>query len=255
VPPPAAPAPGGYSQYGGPQYAQPQAGSDVSNAFQYGWTKFQQNFGQIIIAVAVWFVLLIVLQVVSWMVQSAIYGANEDCTTTSFGVRYCTNDTSWWTVMLVSGVFGLAFFIAQYVGSYAVIRGALAITGGQPLNTAAMFNMDHFVPFLITGIVVSLITFVGMLLCFLPGIVAWFFLFMAPYYAADKGMGVGEALRASVTTMNRNLARMITFFIGSFIAYLVGALLCGVGLLVAMPVVVIASAYMYKTANGEPIAA
>ena len=54
--------------------------------------------------------------------------------------------------------------------------------------------------------------------------------------------------------MNRNLARMIGFFVASIIAYIIGAILCGIGLLVAIPVVIIASAYMYRTTNGEPVA-
>jgi uncharacterized membrane protein len=39
------------------------------------------------------------------------------------------------------------------------------------------------------------------------------------------------------------------------IAIFVGALLCGLGLFVAVPVCVIAQAYAYKVLRGQPVAA
>jgi uncharacterized membrane protein len=233
---------------------QPQAGADVSTAFQYGWSKFQQHFGQIAIAIAVWIGATIVFVGIAWAVTAAVASGTTDCTTTSFGTEFCTNDAGWGSILLVSGIWSLGVFVAQFVGTYAIIRGALAITAGRPLTTSELFDMKNFVPFILVGLVVSVITAIGSFLCYIPGLIAWFFLFLAPYYAADRGMGVGEALRASVTTMNRNLARMIGFFVASIIAYIIGAILCGIGLLVAIPVVIIASAYMYRTTNGEPVA-
>ena len=41
----------------------------------------------------------------------------------------------------------------------------------------------------------------------------------------------------------------------SWIALFVGALLCGIGLFVAVPVVVIAHTYAYKVLRGQPVAA
>ena len=115
--------------------------------------------------------------------------------------------------------------------------------------------MDNFVPYLLVGIVVAILVSIGYVLCIIPGLIAWFFLFFSQFFAADKGMGVGEALGASARLMNDNLAKMVGFFLGSLLAIFIGALLCGIGLLVAYPVVLIATAYMYKACQGEPIAA
>lgn len=236
--------PAGYAAYtppGAPQYGQPtgQPG-DVSAAFQYGWTKFQQNLGQIVIAIAVWFGAIIVLNLVGWFTAGAVAGLFDD----SGGLAF-----------IVTASFMMLFFsLANFVGSYGIIRGALAITAGRPLTTAELFDMAKFGQFVLTSLLASVIIFIGTVLCIVPGIIASFFLFLAPYYAADRGLAPLEALRASVTIMNRNLARMVVFFIGAYIAYAVGGMLCGIGLFVAMPVVMIASAYMYRTANGEMVA-
>jgi uncharacterized membrane protein len=39
------------------------------------------------------------------------------------------------------------------------------------------------------------------------------------------------------------------------LAYFVGAILCGIGLLVAVPVVIIAQAYMWRRLQNMPVAA
>ena len=225
----------------------------MSTAFQYGWTKFQQNIGQIAIAIGIWFVAVIVFGLIGFFVTGAISDNALDCRQTAFG-EICTSNTSFWSVLLVSGIWTFAWTIAIFAASYFIIRGALAITAGRPLTKDELFDMSNFVPFLITSIVVAIIVSIGSFLCFIPGLIAWFFLFFAQYYAADRGMGVGEALRSSVTVINQNMARMVGFFIASIIAYAIGAILCGIGLLVAVPVIIIASAYMYRTANGELVA-
>jgi uncharacterized membrane protein len=225
----------------------------VSQAFQYGWTKLQQNVGQIAIAIGIWFVAVIVFGLIGFFVTGAIADTALNCEQTVFG-EVCTSDSSFWSVLLITGIWSFAWTVAIFAASYFIIRGALAITAGRPLNKDELFDMSNFVPFLITSIVVAIIVSIGSFLCFIPGLIAWFFLFFAQYYAADRGMGVGESLRASVTVMNQNLARMVGFFIASLVAYAIGALLCGIGLLVAVPVIIIASAYMYRTANGELVA-
>ena len=62
-------------------------------------------------------------------------------------------------------------------------------------------------------------------------------------------------IKASVAFVNANLGTLIGFYIASAIAIFVGALLCGIGLLAAIPVVVIAQAYAYRSLQGEPVAA
>jgi uncharacterized membrane protein len=64
-----------------------------------------------------------------------------------------------------------------------------------------------------------------------------------------------EAIKASVSFVNKNLGTLIGFYIAAIIAVAIGFLLCFVGSLLAIPVVVIAAAYTYRTLQGETAAA
>jgi uncharacterized membrane protein len=48
---------------------------------------------------------------------------------------------------------------------------------------------------------------------------------------------------------------MVLFFLATLLAYIVGALLCGIGLLAAIPVIYIAQGYTYRRLQGEQVAA
>ena len=77
----------------------------------------------------------------------------------------------------------------------------------------------------------------------------------ALYFVVDKQMPALEAIKASISFVNKNLGTLIGFFLASLLAYFVGALLCGIGLLAAIPVVIIVQAYTYRTLQGEAVAA
>ena len=69
----------------------------------------------------------------------------------------------------------------------------------------------------------------------------------------ERGVPAVDAI-ASAGLINQH-SHMIGFFFASLLAYFVGAILCGVGLLVAIPVVMAwRRAYMYRTLKGEAIA-
>ena len=111
------------------------------------------------------------------------------------------------------------------------------------------------VPRTLAAILVGVATFVGLLLCFVPGLVVMFFTWFTLYFVVDKNMPALEAIKASVSFVNKNMGTLIGFFLAALVAYFVGALLCGIGLLVAIPVVIIAQAYTYRTLQGEEVAA
>lgn len=241
APPPAGP-PGGYGGppqgggYGAPPggpggYGQPPAPFSIGNAFNYGWTKFQANVGQIVLAVLAVFAVVLVMVLLMFVVSLADLGF--------FGFIL---------TMLVLAVGIAAMFVAQ-VG---IVRASLAITHGRPFTVQTIFDMSNVGQVLLMALIfagVSLVT------CGLGGIVVGFFGQFALYFIVDKNMGAIDAIKASFTLVNNNLATMIIFYLAAYAAYVVGAFLCGIGLLVAIPVVLIATAYTYRTLQGEQVAA
>jgi uncharacterized membrane protein len=108
---------------------------------------------------------------------------------------------------------------------------------------------------IITSLLIGAMTFVGLLLCILPGFAVLFFTSFALYFVIDRGEDAVTALKSSFTMVKNNFGVLLLFFLASLAAAIVGACACGVGLLVAIPVVVLAQAYTYRTLNGDPVTA
>ena len=141
---------------------------------------------------------------------------------------------------------------AFQIGLY---RAALAITAGQQVDFASMFSSENMGPYIATLILYSVGVAVGTLLCVLPGIAFLFFGFLAPFYVLDQQLSPVDAIKASFRTVSSNVGGMLGFAIVTLLVYLAGLLACLVGILVTAPVALLAIAYTYRTANGQPVAA
>ena len=156
--------------------------------------------------------------------------------------------------LAVSLLFSVISFVVNLVVQAAIIRGALDLTYGRPLSLGSMFSGLNLVQVGIASVVLAILTVVGLVLCILPGLVVLFFTAYTLYFVVDKEMPALEAIKASANLVNRNVGTLLGFFLASVLAYILGAILCGVGLLVAIPVVLIAQAYTYRTLQGETVA-
>lgn len=152
-------------------------------------------------------------------------------------------------------LFGVVAFIGSFIVQAAVTRAALAITYGQRIELQALFALDGVGQLILGAVLLGVASSVGYLLCFVPGLVVVFFGQFFVHFLLDKRLSAVDAIRASFGFVNKNLGTLIGFYLASLLAYMVGALLCGIGLLVAFPVVVIAQAYTYRRLQGEPVAA
>ncbi|MDP3972807.1 MAG: hypothetical protein Q8P61_07870, partial [Candidatus Nanopelagicales bacterium] len=137
----------------------------------------------------------------------------------------------------------------------AFTRAALAITRGEAVDFKLMTSSDKLGQILVGGVIMSIATAIGYMLCIIPGLVVMFFGHFFIFFILDKGMGAVEAIKASVSFVNKNLGTLFGLFLAVLAAYIVGALICGVGLLVAIPVSIIAQAFAYRKLNGEEVAA
>lgn len=104
----------------------------------------------------------------------------------------------------------------------------------------------RFLQLMLAGIVFHLLVGVGLLLLLLPGIyliVSWSFPFLLIF---DRGMGFWDAMEMSRKTVGARWFWFFGFWVVVLIALFFGALLCGVGLFVALPVVNIAFGVLYR---------
>jgi uncharacterized membrane protein len=264
APPP--PPPGGYGSYGGtpggapPPYPPGGSGSygypqpepySPGTAIGYGWRKFWQNAGPILLAVLAIFVAEIILNIVVGAISGAL-GAGPSFTVTDGSVSAAASNAA---QLVTSFVFGVLGFVITFAIQAAIIRASLDITYGRPVRLDTMVQGLNLGQVLLTGLIIGVAATIGFALCILPGLVVWFLTAYALYFVVDKDMPAIEAIRASFNLVSSNVGVLLGFFLLAFLVYLLGAIACLVGLLVAMPVVLIAQAYTYRVLQGETVAA
>jgi uncharacterized membrane protein len=226
---------------GGPPPAWQQGGFSIGNAFNYGWRKFTQNLGPIALVVLILLVVGAVVQGIQFAITAGMNNT-EGGTPSSFAI---------WSV---SALFSLLTTVLSLVIQAAVIKGALDITHGRTLQIGTMFSGIDYLQVILAAIVIGVAATIGLILCIIPGLVVIFFSAYTNYFIIDQRMSALDAIKASFGFVNRYLGTLIGFFLVCLLAYIIGAVLCLVGLLVAIPVVLLAQAYTFRTLRGEPVA-
>ena len=105
------------------------------------------------------------------------------------------------------------------------------------------------------ALIVSVLTTIGLVLCVLPGFVVIFLTWFARYFVVERGQDAVTALKSSFSFTSSHAGPLLLLALLGVLCFVAGALACLVGLLVAYPVVSIASAYTYRRLQGQPVAA
>ncbi|MFD1826001.1 MULTISPECIES: hypothetical protein [Mumia] len=239
-----APPPQGPPSYsGGPGGPGPQHLS-VGSAISYGWDKFRANWG-------VW----VLVTLVFFVIQALLSGISN-------GFDYSSSDAwddSGYTLatgLTVLGVIAaIASTIVQWLMQAAQTRGGLQETTGNKPSFGDFFKWgDRAGAVILTLLMLAALTFVGIILCILPGIIFTFFAWYTLWFVLDQGLNPLDALQASFRLVGNNLGPVFLLALALIGINIVGACLCGIGLLVTIPVTLIATAYSFKFLTQQPIA-
>jgi uncharacterized membrane protein len=90
---------------------------------------------------------------------------------------------------------------------------------------------------LVAGILIALIASIGFVLCVVPGIYAKVAMFFAFPLVIEKGVPAVDAIKASFHVVNKNFVEVFLLALACFGVMVAGMLLCGIGMLVTMPLV------------------
>ncbi|MFV0317939.1 MAG: hypothetical protein ACK5O2_13395 [Microthrixaceae bacterium] len=240
MPPPPGGGGGGFSQPPAQPYG---AGGgqqlDVGTAISYGWNKFTENVGPFLMLVIGVFVAIVVVSVIAqFALVPAISGDDASLVLATIGFA-------------VGMFLQIAVSVIVQIGMY---RAGLGVTEGRTPAFSMFTDSTNIGPYILTAIVVALGAMVGYILCIIPGIIWIFFTSFAPLRALDKGEGPGDAIRGSIDMVRNNLGQVFLILLVSYLIYFAGAILCGVGLLVSIPVALVAICWTYKVIDGQPVA-
>jgi uncharacterized membrane protein len=233
----------------------------VGNAFSYGWAKFQQYLGPILLAMLVLFIAAVVVGFVWLLITGAIANAIWEPSTITFNETtgqfegVAGSSAGLFGALLIGALNLLVWSFLVFVIQAGVVRAALAITRGERIEPKTFFTTDKLGPVLIASALVAIMTAIGYLLCYIPGIVVGFFSAYFLYFLIDHNLSPVESIKASFSFVAAHLGQLILFFLASALAYIIGAILCGIGLIVAIPVIIIAQAYTFKKLTNGTVAA
>lgn len=234
--PPAAPPPS-------PPPVPGAAPFQVGDAFSYGWKKFQEYLGPILIAMLLF---LVVGALVNFIASLFAGGFGEITDVDDIGVGMFF---SFGTL-----VFSLLSALVSLLIQAAVVRGALDITKGERIDLNTFLSTENLGQIVLAAILLAIGTAIGLVLCIIPGLILIFYSQFTYQFIIDKGLPAWDAIKASFDLVNRNVGTVIVLFLASILAFFIGAILCGIGLLVTIPVTIIATAYAYRMMTGQSVA-
>lgn len=208
----------------------------MGNAFSYGWNKFKDNAGVLVLLTLGVIIGVAIIQ----FLGNSISGSGGESFAGAFVVS-----------MLLTAL----SMAVQLALQAAIIKGSLQLTRGQGIDVGSAFSGIRWGQVVLTAVLVFVGTVVGLVLCIIPGLIWIFLTSYSLYFVIDRDMGAVDAIKASITMVKNNLGPLILFWLASLGVTILGACACGVGLLVAIPVVILAQAYTFRTFNNDPVTA
>ncbi|PJE64082.1 MAG: hypothetical protein COU90_04400 [Candidatus Ryanbacteria bacterium CG10_big_fil_rev_8_21_14_0_10_43_42] len=163
----------------------------------------------------------------------------------SFMVSFLEEEKVGDTLMIIAGVLGT---IAQIIIGLGLVKVSLRTVDGERVVFDDIFSVTHlFFSYLGASLLYSLIVFGGFLLLIIPGIIWTVTYWLFQYTLVDREKGVFDALRSAKEASTGVRWELAGFMFVSGVINIAGILAFGVGLLVSLPVTMLATAYVYRS--------
>jgi membrane-anchored glycerophosphoryl diester phosphodiesterase (GDPDase) len=198
----------------------------VGECIRFGWETFKKRPWMLIGA----FVVAMLVSGISSALLDPGEGAPLTATTVVMG--------------LVSGIIGLMVEIGLVTFS---LRAHDAV---ESVGVKDLWNPKPFIWYLLGQIVVGVIVLVGLVLLIIPGVIAALGLMFSSYLIVDKGRGPIEALKESWAMTKGHKWELLLLTATLLGLNILGLLALVVGLLVTVPVSMLAVVHAYRKLSG-----
>lgn len=251
--PPPPPADGGYLPPP-PGWGVPANRYSVGEALSWAWAKFTKNAVPLIVATLIFGVIMVALNSVF---QAVMQGVSPEAFTsidTGTDVFESTTRTITGAGIAVLIVSTLIQILAQAAISSGYYGGILDIANGQPVQIGSFFRPRNIVSVVLAGLIVGVLTGIGLFLCIIPGILVTIFTMFTTVAIVDRNLSPIDGIKASIDIVKNNFGQSLLAGLTAAAIMFVGALLCGVGLLVGAPVAYLLIVYTYRKLSGGSVA-
>jgi small-conductance mechanosensitive channel len=198
----------------------------IGDAVSFGWDTMKNNISFFIIMI-----------IILWVAAAIPSGLG------SFSYRMSVGAAAGYGL-----VFGLISFVVGMFVNMAQIKVGLRFSKGETADFPDLYNeWPRFWDFLLGSILYALIVIGGLILLIIPGIYWAIKYQFYGYLIIDQGMGPMDAIKKSSELTDGVKWNLLVFWLALFGIYILGFLACCVGLLFAIPVIMVAVAYVYRT--------
>lgn len=132
-----------------------------------------------------------------------------------------------------------------------LFRMALDASRGRKVEFAdGFYGFNNFLPAFLVGLLVTIFTTIGAILCILPGLFVALIYWPVYCFLYDDRLDFWPAMEKSREFVMANLGQWALLFVVVIVLNLLGAMACGVGILITAPLCLIATAIAYDTQRG-----
>jgi len=208
----------------------------------------------LVVATLVFWLIGFVLSWASGQVLQAVSPATFTEYDTPGGILETTTSTisgSGFAVLILSTIVQILVKGAIASAGYG---GLLDIANGQQVSIGSFFRPRNIVAVILAGLIVDILTIVGLFACILPGLAIMVFTWFTTVAIVDRNLSPIDGIKASIDVVKKNFGSVLLAGLIFVALILVGALLCGVGLLVTAPVAYLLLVYTYRRLSGGSVA-
>ena len=252
--PPPPPAEGGYFPPPPGGYGPPANSYSVSEWLAWAWNKFTKNAGPLVVATLVFWLVGLLLNWLSQLVLEAVSPETFTAYDTADGIIETATRTLTGGGIAVLILATIVQIIVKGAIASAGYAGLLDIANGQPVTIGSFFRPRNIVAVVIAGLMVDILTIVGLIACILPGLAIIVFTWFTTVAIVDRNLSPIDGIRSSIDIVKANFGSVLLAWLTFLALIIVGALMCGVGLLVTVPVAYLFLVYTYRRLSGGSVA-
>jgi uncharacterized membrane protein len=149
---------------------------------------------------------------------------------------------------------GIVLLVAVAAIQSAYLSGVLDIANGQPVSIGSFFKPRMLSSVIIATVLIGVASVIGSF-CFILGIVISIFTLFATVAIIDRNLSPIDGIKASIDIAKANFVQVLLTWLLAGVIVIVGAIACGIGLLVALPVAALFVVYAYRRLTGGQVAA
>lgn len=150
--------------------------------------------------------------------------------------------------------------LIQFVVSQFLMGGLYRMAINQvrkgTIDFGDLFSAADVLPTLLgAAILTAIATTVGFLFCIIPGLLIASLLIFTTPLIVDKKMGAIDAMRTSIDVLKPQMWMALAFALVVGLIAIAGAMLCGIGMLITVPLAFLSLAILYRDFFPETVAA